>query len=316
VSADVLVLLGTVLVVAAVAVPLARRLPPQASAWALLGAAAAAAGGWIGALALVAFTGLGQWQPVATLGQWSARWLRAQDPIGSALTMVGTGVLGIASCSLAMTAGHRIRLLARARREHRRLPGAGEIALIDSARPEAFALPGRPGRVVVTTGMLRVLDQTERAALLAHERVHLRRRHHLHLLVTQLSAAACPLLIPTAREMVFVVERWADEEAAAATGDRSTVARAVARAALATNRAHGPSRPLAATGGPVPRRVAALLAPPPRLRGLPLLAFAALLAVCCASLADATGDTDHLFVQARSVHAAHVHERSAQPPHR
>ncbi|MFE4869895.1 hypothetical protein [Streptomyces sp. NPDC056682] len=53
---------------------------------------------------------------------------------------------------------------------------------------------------------------------------------------------------------------WADEEAGTLVGLRPLVARTVARAALAAKRA--PRHSLAATGGPVPQRVRALLAPP------------------------------------------------------
>ncbi|MER7187993.1 M56 family peptidase, partial [Streptomyces hyaluromycini] len=52
---------------------------------------------------------------------------------------------------------------------------------------------------------------------------------------------------------------------------------------------------LAATGGAVPQRVRALLAPPPPRRALPLVAGAALLAVSCASLAEAASDSEHMI---------------------
>jgi len=109
--------------------------------------------------------------------------------------------------------------------------------------------------------MLRALSADERHALLAHERAHLRYQHHLFLLVLQLSAAVNPLLRPLSRVGSFTLERWADEAAVTAVGDRPLVARAIARAALATGSA--PERVLAANGGPVPQRVRALLEPRP-----------------------------------------------------
>ncbi|PYC65838.1 M56 family peptidase, partial [Streptomyces tateyamensis] len=44
---------------------------------------------------------------------------------------------------------------------------AGEhpLAVLDDDRADAYALPGRPGRIVVTAGMLRALPAPERAAL-------------------------------------------------------------------------------------------------------------------------------------------------------
>jgi hypothetical protein len=81
-------------------------------------------------------------------------------------------------------------------------------------------------------------------------------------------------------------------------GDRTVVARAVGRAALATSANR--SRPaLAATGGVVPQRVRALLAPPPPRRALPFVAGAALLVVCCGSLADAATDSEQMIETAQ-----------------
>ena len=58
-------------------------------------------------------------------------------------------------------------------------PGeAYEVRLMDSAMPNAFALPG--GIVVVTTGLLRKADsETEVAGVLAHEIEHITQRHVL-----------------------------------------------------------------------------------------------------------------------------------------
>ncbi len=52
-------------------------------------------------------------------------------------------------------------------------------AILDSDRPAAFCLPGRRRSVVVTTAALAALSGDELAAVLAHERAHLRGRHHL-----------------------------------------------------------------------------------------------------------------------------------------
>ena len=65
--------------------------------------------------------------------------------------------------------------------------------------------------------MLRSLDGAQRRALLAHERSHPRHRHHLHHTACQFAAAVNPLLrrLPAAVELA--TERWADEDAAAAS---------------------------------------------------------------------------------------------------
>jgi hypothetical protein len=152
--------------------------------------------------------------------------------------------------------------------------------------------------------MLDALTGPERAALLAHERAHLARRHHWFTTVWRLTAAACPLLRRVAAEGEFLLERWADEDAAASVGDRRTVAVAVARASLAAGGRTAEAAALAATGGPVPRRVRALLAPAPRRRLVPFVAAGLLLVLCCASLADAASDGRRMVIAARYPHMA------------
>ena len=57
------------------------------------------------------------------------------------------------------------------------------------------ALPGSPGRIVVSGRLLDALNDRGRAALLAHEHAHLAGRHHLFTTVAHLAAAANPLLL-------------------------------------------------------------------------------------------------------------------------
>jgi Zn-dependent protease with chaperone function len=277
---------------------LARRLPPRPAAWALACAALVTAIGWAGALALLAFTGLAQVPQVAAEGRWSVVALRAEDPVYRIVAAASALVLVVGVVSLVVAAIRQVRHLMRARRECAHLPGDTELAVVDDDVPLAFALPGAPGRIVVSRGMLRCLGDGEREALLAHERAHLRGRHHLFQSVWRLTAALNPLLRPVAVAGGFVLERWADEAAAERVGDRKVVAHAVGRAALASA---GASRPLAlaVTGGAVPQRVRALLAPPPARRRLPLVAGGLLLAVCCASLANAASDSDRMVDSAQ-----------------
>ncbi|MFF6992155.1 M48 family metalloprotease [Streptomyces sp. NPDC010273] len=287
------------MVLAVTAPRAAHRLAPRPAAWSLAAAALVALLGWLGSLALLAFAGLAQLPEVAEEGRWSVAAVRASDPVY--LTVAGTAALALLASvtGLTVAAVRQLRHLRWARRECRLLPGDTELAVLDMAVPEAFALPGAPGRIVVSRGMLRCLGDREREALLAHERAHLRGRHHLFQTLWRLSAAANPLLRPLSGAGGFVLERWADEEAAVRVGDRTVVAHAVGRAALAgsANR----SRPaLAVTGGAVPQRVRALLAPPPPRRALPFVAGAALLVVCCASLADAATDSEQMIETAQA----------------
>lgn len=281
----------------------ALRLPPRPAAWALACAAVVSAAGWAGALALLAFTGVAQIPEIAEEGRWSVAALRAQDPVYLVVAVGSALVLAAGVLSLGVAAVRQARDIARVRRECAQLPGNTELAVVDDDVPLAFALPGAPGRIVVSRGMLRCLDGHEREALLAHERAHLRGRHHLFQSLWRLTAALNPLLRPLAVAGGFVLERWADEEAAERVGDRTVVAHAVGRAALASA---GASRPfaLAVTGGAVPQRVRALLAPPPARRSLPFVAGGLLLAVCCASLAGAASDSDRLVDSAQRAQCA------------
>ncbi|MFI6082706.1 M56 family metallopeptidase [Streptomyces sp. NPDC051217] len=162
-------------------------------------------------------------------------------------------------------------------------PARSEVAVLRDASPYAYALPGAPGRIVVSTGMLACLDPAEREALLAHERAHLAGRHHRLLLAVRLAGCANPLLRPLMSAVTYSTERWADEEAARVTGDRRTTARAVGKAALVSRRASAPPLP-AFAAGPVPRRVAALLGPvPPDRRWPPALTMAGVAAYVAAA---------------------------------
>lgn len=125
------------------------------------------------------------------------------------------------------------------------------------------------GRIAVSTALLAGLAPAERRALFAHERAHLSARHHRHLLAAHLAARANPFLRPLRTAVVYTAERWADEEAARAVGDRRTVARAIGKAALLSPRTPVPTVAALAATGPVPRRVAALLAPAPAARTWP-----------------------------------------------
>ncbi|MFJ9458008.1 M48 family metalloprotease [Kitasatospora sp. NPDC101447] len=189
-------------------------------------------------------------------------------------------------------------------------PAEPPLSVLDDERADAFALPGRlrrpgrpgePGRIVVTSGMLRALNGPERSALLAHERAHLAARHHVFLAVAEHAAHVHPALRALRAPLGYHLERWADEVAAARVGDRTVTARAVGRAALAASRSPWPDRPRAAAAahsGPVPRRVAALLQPRPaatpgaRLRAV-ALALAACLALSTGATLEATADLHH-----------------------
>ncbi|OLZ60731.1 peptidase M48 Ste24p [Streptomyces sp. IMTB 2501] len=303
---------------------LARRLAPRRAAWALACTALVTTVGWAGSLALLAFTGIAQIPEVAAEGRWSVPALRAEDPVLLVVAVISALVLLAGTASLLVAAVRQARHLLWARRECARLPGDNELAVVDDDTPHAFALPGAPGRIVVSRGMLRCLDHEEREAMLAHERAHLRGRHHVFQSLWRLAAALNPLLRPLADAGGFALERWADEEAAARVGSRRVVARAVGRAALASSPRTAITPPLAVTGGAVPQRVRALLAPPPPRRTLPIAGGALLLTLCCAGLANATSDSDKMLDDAQRAQctasltrpsASRPEDLNVRPPH-
>ncbi|MFF7680073.1 M48 family metalloprotease [Actinacidiphila glaucinigra] len=162
-----------------------------------------------------------------------------------------------------------------------------------------------PGRIVVSTGMLHTLDDAEHEVLLAHERAHLTGHHYAFVALAQIGAAANPLLRPLAIAVTYTIERWADERAATTTRDRARVARSVGKAALAAR--HSPAglrgaamgilgrRSGLAGAGPVPRRVAALLAPPLGKHPAFAAATAAVLAAAALATAEAAHDLHRLL---------------------
>ncbi|MET0493856.1 MAG: M48 family metalloprotease [Actinoplanes sp.] len=247
---------------------IAARGTPGPAARGLTVIAVVAAGASTWALILLALTMLDDLPPLSALDDHPA--LQLPEPVPGPIALVaGIALLGGA-----------VRLLADLRRRtqtYRRLRAAGVpengLVIADWSAPVAVAVPGRPrhrGHLLVTTGMLRLLDTGERRVVLAHEHAHL--AHHHHRLVTAAAAAAAlnPLLVPVRETVAYLVERWADEEAADTVGDRDLTAQAVARAALATVGA-GPATALGIGGSAAVHRVLALAEPSPAPRRRRLL---------------------------------------------
>lgn len=309
ITAGILVLVATALF--AVAAPVVgRRLPPAVATRLLVvgGVAVAAASGFVCCVA--AFTLFGQLPLVAAVGRWSARAVHDASPVPVSIAVVG-GLLAAPAAVHAMQVLAR-RLVAFVRVElasggYGRGCGAQSerLLVVDSDRPDAFVTPGWRGRVVMTTGLLRALSDTERRAVLEHERSHIRHRHAWWLLAVDLAAAANPLLRATARTVALTVERWADEDAADVLADRRLVAIAVGRAALLRNAAPAPSPALSAIGGQVPDRVRALLQPRPRGRMSYLILIGVLLAVVAGGSVVVQEQGRALFVRAALAHKHH-----------
>lgn len=249
-------LLPVALVLTLRALPAAARPEPAARMFAASAALTAAAGA--GCLALLALTALDD-LPVAEVREHTA---------GYPLPEPVPGVVAVAAGLLLATGTWRgLAHLRRQRITVKALHAAGAphdgLLVADWDEPHAIAVPAAPpahtGHILVTSGLLRLLDGAEWAAVAAHERAHLRRRHHRTVTLAATAAAINPLLRPVADAVVLLVERSADEDAATTVGDRDLVACAIAKVAVAS----GPrtAGALGASGSNVVLRVLALTRP-------------------------------------------------------
>jgi Zn-dependent protease with chaperone function len=160
--------------------------------------------GW-GLAAVGALAGLGAGPEPADIGHVgvvraalavAARVLRgrafepgAADPLSDLrLVSVAAGLVLFALLCWVLVAAFAAVL--RTRRRHRdlltllahgdpKVPGA---LVVDHPAAAAYCVPGLRSRIVISAGTLELLDQAELAAVLAHERAHLRERHDLVLL--------------------------------------------------------------------------------------------------------------------------------------
>jgi hypothetical protein len=268
----------------------------------------AAATGFV--LAVAAFDLIAQVPVVAAMGHWSPALAQAGNPIPDEIGAPAAITVAILAGAASVRAVRAGRDLAAAVATCRRLgPAAGRLVVVQHDIPDAYALPGLSGRIVVSTAMLAALPADERRVLLAHEDAHLAHHHHLYVQAAELAAAANPLLRPVAHAVRAGVERWADEVAATTVGDRQLTARAMARAGLA--RAHAPRPGHGATALALPGadaaiadRARALLRPPPARRLLPAAILTGLIIFSTAAATQTAHDTEHRFERAKA-HATH-----------
>ncbi len=104
-----------------------------------------------------------------------------------------------------------------------------DLRVLEVAQPLAYCLPGVRSRVVVSEGTLDSLTDTEVAAILSHERAHLRARHDLVLEAFTAAHAAFPRFVRSASALDAVqllVELLADDAAVRMAG-RAPLARAL-----------------------------------------------------------------------------------------
>jgi Peptidase family M48 len=152
-----------------------------------------------------------------------------------------------------------------------KVPGA---LVVDYPSAAAYCLPGLRSQIVVSAGTLQLLGRGELAAVLAHERAHLRERHDLVLLPFTALRRAFPRSATCTgahRAVALLVEMLADDRALRGGPARELVT-ALVRFGTA-GACPAPAGALAAAEGEVAARVTRLLQP---IRPLPAPAVAAI----------------------------------------
>ncbi|HWC82114.1 MAG TPA: M56 family metallopeptidase [Pseudonocardiaceae bacterium] len=306
--------IAAVLLFAAAAPRLGRRLPPTWATLLLVPASLAMAGSTVFVLGALAATWLGQSPAIAALGEWSSARLDATDPVPDPLAAASLVLLAATAGWATYRITRRVRAMISMYRTCRELHASGPVVVLEDDRPDAFATPA--GGIVVTAALWHALTKDERRVVLAHERSHVAHRHTWWTFAADLAAAINPLLRPTASAVAHAVERWADEDAAREVGDRNAAARTIARTALLRHGAAKNALVPAATGGDVPQRVRALLAPPPRRNLIALAALAALLLAGAVATLAVERTSDALFDHAALGDSVGIHSHhDGHEPH-
>jgi Peptidase family M48 len=114
---------------------------------------------------------------------------------------------------VAVVAGTYLHAALRARHHRRRqlaalqlvAPGTG-IAVVPHGEPDAYFVPGRPGRVVITESLRARLSPDELRAILAHEEAH-RTGHHGAFLVLASAIRRWEKLLPVASLVAEGIEQ-------------------------------------------------------------------------------------------------------------
>lgn len=181
----------------------------------------------------------------------------------------GIALAGIAAAATGLVLqGTRIWYrISRVRRRHHRIldlvarphtePG---VWVIDHPTPTAYCLPGRGGRIVVSSGALGQLTTAEIGAVIAHERAHLSGRHHDLVACLYACSTLVPFL-PVARRAPFAVgcllERLADDKAC-----RRQSPHVLAAALRTMSPCQTPLAALSITGGSTASRIHRLASEP------------------------------------------------------
>ena len=180
---------------------------------------------------------------------WSAIRHGRLPQLDEAVGATGLAVLLVVSVRFATAAGRSIRSQRRVHRKHLNLMtvmghvhvASATVLWINDQRPYAYTVDGSPGLVVASTAV-RQLPRRQIAAVVRHEREHLRGRHHLLVVLTEAMAAALPF-VPLFRHAPTAI-RLHIEFAADAAAVRSYGSATVRAALLALTGGHEPNHTL------------------------------------------------------------------------
>ena len=201
--------------------------------------------------------------------------------LGYVLVFAVTLVIG----ARLLSASVQVAVATRRRRAHHRMVvdllgecrhGVNGLRVLDVAEPLAYCLPGVRSRVVLSEGTLAALSDRELAAILSHERAHLRARHDLVLEAFIAVHTAFPRFVRSGSALNAVrllVELLADDAAVRTAGPTP-----LARALVACASGRTPKGALAAGGPTTVIRVRRLCGRPNSLL-LSLAAYTAAAAV-------------------------------------
>ena len=203
----------------------------------------------------------------------TALWLVTHDEltwwrVALHLTILGIGVLVWARFWWAAWSVYR-ETQTRRRRQRHLVDLLGEadgmapaLRILQEETPLAYCVPGiTSSRIVVSQGTISTLSAAEYAAVLEHERAHVRRRHDLVLEAFTVLHRAFPRVLRTDAPLVqsqIMVELLADDAARRSHGDASVAGALVALAGAPT-----PAGALG-SGGAAAVRMARLQRPDPR----------------------------------------------------
>lgn len=224
---------------------------------------------WLAAGGMIAVKLAGQWIHPRVLIECCLTWVHFMVADSTGIAPITLGVIAaslalltaVCSVRLARTVS-RMRTCAHAHAAAVRLVGhhnGDAYVVLEAAEAVAYCVAGRPSAIVVTSAALAALDDRELAAVLAHERAHLKGRHSVVVTALRGLAAAFPkltLMREGATEVSRLLEMCADDASARRHGSD------VLLSGLITMCRASPTGALAAADLAVLERVERLAVPP------------------------------------------------------